>query len=272
MPNNLVYVIMDSCRFDSVAEARTPNIDRIGRLERRFSYASWTLPSHYAYLMGLIPHQSPPGVFASEIYKQEFSRWIRRLNIDGLSFKSFVPCLSLPKVLKDYGFQTTARVSLPVLNPYTAINTHFDDYRLMQNHNDFKGMIQELRFSTSRPNFYFLNLGETHYPYMLDPKGLPHLSGVHGVYKRLDDDLGVKDSAAPFFDESQMRMFHRQQKRCVEYVDELMGVLLDKAPKDTYFIVTSDHGECFGESGYFGHGPIVHEKVFEVPFVEGVKP
>ena len=27
--------------------------------------------------------------------------------------------------------------------------------------------------------------------------------------------------------------------------------------------------ELFGEAGYFGHGPIMHEKVFEVPFVEG---
>jgi len=25
----------------------------------------------------------------------------------------------------------------------------------------------------------------------------------------------------------------------------------------------------FGEEGYFGHGPIQHDKVFEVPFVEG---
>ena len=30
-----------------------------------------------------------------------------------------------------------------------------------------------------------------------------------------------------------------------------------------------DHGELFGEGDYFGHGPIQHEKVFEVPFVEG---
>jgi hypothetical protein len=34
-------------------------------------------------------------------------------------------------------------------------------------------------------------------------------------------------------------------------------------------IVTADHGELFGEDGYFGHGPIQHEKVWEVPFVEG---
>ena len=27
--------------------------------------------------------------------------------------------------------------------------------------------------------------------------------------------------------------------------------------------------ELFGEAGYFGHGPIMHDKCFEVPFLEG---
>jgi hypothetical protein len=31
----------------------------------------------------------------------------------------------------------------------------------------------------------------------------------------------------------------------------------------------SDHRELFGEAGYFGHGPIAHEKVLEPPFLEG---
>lgn len=29
------------------------------------------------------------------------------------------------------------------------------------------------------------------------------------------------------------------------------------------------YGELFGEGGYFGHGPIQHDKVYEVPLVEG---
>ena len=49
--NHLIYVIMDSCRYDSCLAAKTPNIDRLGALERRFSYASWTSPSHYACLL-----------------------------------------------------------------------------------------------------------------------------------------------------------------------------------------------------------------------------
>jgi len=55
--NHLIYLIMDSCRYDSCIAARTPNIDRLGTVERRFSYASWTSPSHYAMLMGMMPHQ-----------------------------------------------------------------------------------------------------------------------------------------------------------------------------------------------------------------------
>ncbi len=274
MPNHLIYIIMDSCRYDSFVAAQTPNIDRVGTTELRYSYASWTSPSHYAFLMGMIPHQSPKGVFASEVYKTEFSRWVDRLGIEGLSFKKFVPHLSLPKVLQEHGYHTVARVSMPVLNNFTSINRYFDDYKLMSNHNDFAGMIAELEFSRSQPYFYFLNLGETHYPYMLNPENMPHISGVHGVFKRMDDNaMQGEESAAGdrFFDAEQMRDLHRQQTRCVEYVDGLMAELYSKAPANTHFIITADHGELFGEDGYFGHGPVMHEKVFEVPYIEGKK-
>ena len=59
------------------------------------------------------------------------------------------------------------------------------------------------------------------------------------------------------------------QSQLVEYIDGKIGELMDMTPPNTHFIVTADHGELFGEDGYFGHGPIMHEKCFEVPFVEG---
>ena len=270
MSHNLVFIIMDSCRFDSYHAAKTPNMDRIGAGERRYAYASWTSPSHYPYLMGMIPHDSPQNVFASEVYKKDFVKWVDRLGIDGLSFKSFIPNLSLPKVLQDQGYRTVGRVSMPVLNPASHLNKYFDDYKLMTNHNDFAGMVDEIEFDDDEPSFHFLNLGETHYPYMLDPKSLPHISGVHGVFKRMDDQLG-QGSEDKFFDEKQMKDLHLQQIKTVEYVDGVLDALIAKAPKDTHFIITADHGECFGENGYFGHGPIVHEKVLEVPFLEGKK-
>ncbi|TDU32058.1 sulfatase-like protein [Panacagrimonas perspica] len=267
---HLVFLVLDSCRFDSYAAARTPNMDRIAQGERRYSYASWTSPSHYTYLMGLVPHTNPQGVFASEVYKGEFQKWVDRLGIDGLSFKSFVPELSLPKVLQVHGYRTAARVSLPVLNPASHLNRHFDDYKLMPDHNDFAGIVKQIEFDEDEPQFWFCNLGETHYPYMLPPGSLPHISGVHGVFKRMDDELG-QATEDRFFDESQMRDLHQQQIKTVEYVDGVLDALIAKAPVDTHFIITADHGECFGEGGFFGHGPIVHEKVMEVPFLEGRK-
>ncbi len=285
MPRDLVYVIMDSCRFDSYARARHPNMDRLGEAERRWSYASWTAPSHHSIFMGQVAHQSPTRILASEVYKKEYARWVDRLDCPDLSFKSFVPELSLAKVLQKLGYRTSARVSMPVLNPLTAFGRHFDDYRLQKDHNDFAGMVREIDFSASQPSYWFLNLGETHYPYMLKDEALPRISGVHGVVAGMDAAIaaqaGPRGSVArtgdlleeepQFFSAEDMAMLHDQQVACVEYVDGLLGALMDKAPMGTHFIVAADHGECFGEGDYFGHGPVMHEKVFEVPFLEAHK-
>ena len=64
-------------------------------------------------------------------------------------------------------------------------------------------------------------------------------------------------------------MMHDKQRSNVEYLDRLFEKLYEVVPKNTHIMVMSDHGELFGEDGYFGHGPIIHDKVFEVFFVEG---
>jgi arylsulfatase A-like enzyme len=276
MPRDLIYIIMDSCRFDSYRKAKTPNMDRIAKGEMRYSYASWTAPSHHSIFMGQVAHTAPKRVLASEVYKKDFAKWVGRTGIPDLSFKNFVPELSLAKVLGKNGYRTVGRVSMPVLNPLTAFSRFFDEYKLMKDHNDFKGMVEEASFSADQPSYYFMNLGETHYPYMLKDEQLPKISGVHGVVKGMDDAIArtsdITEEAEPeFFTKAEMKALHDQQVRCVEYVDELLGALMDKAPKGTHFIIAADHGECFGEGDYFGHGPVMHRKVFEVPFLEGVK-
>jgi arylsulfatase A-like enzyme len=260
---------MDSCRYDTVMSARHPNIDRLGAIEKRYSYASWTAPSHYAFTMGMLPHSSPRNVFASEVYKEEFQQWKTRTGAGDLSFKDFLPDISLPKVLSKLGYYTVAKVSMPVLNKYTLISRDFDEYKLMPHHNDFAGMVDEMEFPDDEPRYYFLNLGETHYPYMLSGSNMPHISGVHGALKSIADPKKGGEKADEFFTDEQLKELHAQQVRCVEYLDGLIGKLIDKAPENTYFIVTADHGELFGEDGYFGHGPVMHEKCFEIPFVEG---
>jgi membrane-anchored protein YejM (alkaline phosphatase superfamily) len=74
------------------------------------------------------------------------------------------------------------------------------------------------------------------------------------------------------FDAATLEVLRERQIQAVRHIDGVMEQLYDRVPDNTWLIVTSDHGELFGEDGYFGHGPILHEKVLEVPFVEGVVP
>src|SRR6056297_188154 len=87
-PSNVVFMVFDSCRWDAYQAARTPELDRIGVAEKRYSYASWTSPSHYTFLMGMVPHRSPRGVFASNVYREEFATWSERLNIPDVKFQA----------------------------------------------------------------------------------------------------------------------------------------------------------------------------------------
>jgi hypothetical protein len=271
---NLVIVVLDSLRYDSWLAAEPERLAQLGAVERRWSYASWTAPSHYNLMMGLLPHTSPQAVYASEYYKEDFLRYSKRLGVDGVGFSKMLPSLYLPTYLRNtLGYRTGAMVSMPVLNEHTAVNRDFDSYELMPTHNDMAAMLPKLSFEADRPSFWLLNVGETHYPYALpdeDPSEWPRISGVHGVFKRLDEP-GEGD-AREFFDTDKLRELQGRQVNATSYVDGVIGRLFDQLPDDTWVIVTSDHGELFGEERYFGHGPVMHEKVFEVPFVEGVVP
>ncbi len=274
--NNFVLVVLDSCRFDSWMAARPRHLARLGEVERRWSYASWTSPAHYNLLTGLLPHTSPTQVYASDYYKRDFVRYCDRLGSDGISFESLLPQLYLPTFLKRLGYRTHAMVSLPVLNPATILNRDFDSFELMPRHNDMEAMVERMRFADEAPSFYLLNAGETHYPYALpdeDPGEWPTISGVHGVFRHLDADRvgGRLASGEPqqIFDQNKLDRLRARQVEAVRYLDRVFERLFDVVPENTWITVTADHGELFGEGGYFGHGPVHHDKVYEVPFVEG---
>lgn len=273
--NNYLLIVFDSCRYDGFQRARPKTIRKLGVVERRWAYASWTGPSHFNLLTGLMPHWSPKGVFASDYYQRDFLKYNERLGTRDLEFKRFVPRLYLPVLLQSLGYRTHAMVSLPVLNPLTILNSGFDTYKLMDRHNDMRAMINEMNFEDDQPFFYLLNVGETHYPYALpdeDPDQWPKVSGVHGVFRHLDEHIvggKLKTPRAKTFNAAKLGELRDRQISAVKYLDRVVEELFDQLPANTYVTITADHGELFGEDGYFGHGPILHDKVLEVPFVEG---
>ena len=95
-------------------------------MERRWSYATWTAPSHYNLLMGLLPHTNPPEVYASEYYKQDFLRYSERLGVDGIEFQNMLPSMFVPTYLKHQLGYTHAREGLDA----GAQRAHGDQPRL----------------------------------------------------------------------------------------------------------------------------------------------
>src|SRR6059058_867407 len=76
--NNYVVVVLDSCRYDTLMAAAPRTLSQLGEIERRYSYASWTAPSHYNLLMGLMPHTSPTGILAAAVYRRDYERYAER--------------------------------------------------------------------------------------------------------------------------------------------------------------------------------------------------
>jgi hypothetical protein len=95
--NNFIIITLDSCRWDSFVAAEPKVITKLGKVEKRYTYASWTAPSHYNLLTGLLPHTTPQNVYASEYYKEDFYNYNERLGSKGtdIDFAAMVPAFWL---------------------------------------------------------------------------------------------------------------------------------------------------------------------------------
>ena len=111
-----------------------------------------------------------------------------------------------------------------------------------------------------RPFFAFLNYFDAHDPYVpppgfrgpfrhpaQDPAGLP-------VPLRLPGHADKHDVAR-----RDIVMARDCYDDCIAFLDDQLGRLLDELERqglldNTLVIITSDHGEAFGDHGIFGHG------------------
>lgn len=266
---SVLYVVLDSLRWDSFAKAKTPVINRwTTKRLKRFSYASWTQPSHSCLLSGLLPFESLPGVLASFTYATDFSLWAHALSGTDAAKQHLYGDFCLPSMAQRCGWHTVGSVAMPVLNETTPFSRGFDHYSLAPAGSNLGTQAESIiPLLSDNKNFIFINACETHYPYLLPRSSMPRISGMNGVIRDWGDTS--LERKVPFTLED-MKSLHDSQIRGAELADERIGRLLDVLAKPAFLLVVSDHGELFGEAGMFGHGPFFHPALFEVPLAVGI--
>jgi len=285
---NVVFITLDSCRYDTAEAAHIPNIRSVGAMRRTFTHGSYTVPAHTAFFSGHLPvaldHPFLP-------YYSETREQLWRIQTGPAQDpKKCGVLLTGNDVLQGY-----RALSFYVLGVGGV--TQFSQGSFLQNHfgNDFLYYGQNLDEEPLQPReassfplnnikaivnridqhqkwFLFINCPETHYPYDIG-KGIPQriLDSFSLWCKSLN--LGQEDNAS-CDDLGFLKTLHHMQIQALEYIDTGIGELLEALPKnrEILVIICGDHGENFGEEfeGIKRWGHIFPSpKVMQVPLVIG---
>jgi hypothetical protein len=257
----MLFITLDSCRYDTFADLRPENLSRIGPLHRAKAPSTFTFGSHAAMFVGFTP-----GVFdVREPYvNPKFGR-IFKLLARGLS-EIRPPWILLEgrnivQGFKARGYRTVGTGGVNWFNPRTPASQFligdFDEYFFAA-----RSVTRQVAFQLERlaaiggeaPVFAFANIAETHVPY--------HFEGAPWPV--------TLNPCRPFADDNDATECRRRQTATLEFVDRELAPLLD-AYSDASVVICADHGDAWGEDGLWEHG-VFHDKVIEVPLVFRLRP
>ncbi len=265
-PLNLLLVSIDTLRADRLGcygyeRETSPALDRFAQ-ERavRFAHAvaesPWTLPSHVTMLSGLHPQ----------------SHGVREpTQAPGAGVELLAETLARAG---HYGFAITDG---GWLSPTWGFERGFRSFHAQDQ--DFERTVEQaleyIRHRTPQgPWFGFLHTYDVHCPY--DPPA-PYA----GMFSSpLAEPIEVAGRCGnPHFNSlaltaGQMRFLSDRYDEDVRRTDDALAGLfaaLDELDlwKNTVVIVTSDHGEEFGEHGQIGHERTLQRQVLEIPLLLG---
>jgi Sulfatase len=253
--HDIVWVVIDSLRFDVAQHAHlaaeTPHLSALfpDGWECRHAPGNFTLPSHTAMFSGFFP---------TPLTKPKAGRLFapRVPGIEALTPDTFVfDERSIPEALAARGYRTVCiggvgffanilpiTTILPSYFQETYWKPHYgpgrkDALRLQTER------AREIFSSTDTPLMLFLNVAATHHPTAVFVEG------------------ATAESV-------------ETQRASLRHVDEGLGelfafLLLRREIRPTVLIVCSDHGDAFGEDGFYGHR-LSHRTVMEIPYAHVV--
>jgi arylsulfatase A-like enzyme len=309
---NVLFIVMDTVRADATslngsARDTTPNLAALAAQGARFEQANatapWTLPSHASMFTGRWPWQVPLGPEqALDARAPTLAGYLSRhgyatagfvantyncsrengLNRGFGHYEDFV--LTPMEALRSsaLGWLICRRVTLVVDRLSAVVGRDLSrSFDVMSARKDAASInIAALRWietQDDRPFFVFLNYFDTHDPYLLPAAAASRFRGhcsTPAERQVLRDWIGDQPrDRSP----SEIRLARNAYDDCLSYLDGQIGRLIDELDRldrleNTVIIVTSDHGEHFGEHSrdglpLVGHGQSVYQPEIHVPLL-----
>jgi arylsulfatase A-like enzyme len=263
----VVLLSIDTLRFDHLGcygypRDITPNLDAFRRdavlFEQAIAQAPSTLASHASMLTGRIP----PHHGASYARKQKLGSSVR----------------TLAEALKAAGYATASINNGGQLDASFGLDRGFDVYRSPQRvflHFVARRGLQWLNEHPS-PAFLFLHTYQVHHPYTPEPRFLERLNT--GYQGSLPDKTSIR--LLRRINRGELQIDERDRQHIIDTydaeilsMDEAFGRFIAdlKAQgryENTLILVTSDHGEEFGEHGQMGwHSHTLYDELLRVPLL-----
>ena len=295
---NVLLIILDTVRAASLSlwggRAGTPNLDALAaagvRFEQAVSPAPWTLPAHASLFTGLWPHEHGADwrtslgdraptlaeVLASQGYRTGgfVANLIYTSREHGLD-RGF-------QVYRDYRRSPGAIIraaSLGQMLVTATIVRRVTGYRDVAGRKPAREVNREFldwqRGNDPRPWFAFLNYFDAHSPYLPEAPYAGRYSANlpprrFDQYRYWSVEGGIANWKALSPDE--VKAERAAYEEAITELDHDIGLLLDElrrrgALDRTLILLTSDHGELFGEHDTHSHGNSLYWRTVHVPLV-----
>ncbi|MFC4172938.1 hypothetical protein ACFOYU_12850 [Microvirga sp. GCM10011540] len=254
--NSVLFITLDSCRFDTFVAARAPAMKAVSNLFCAQAPSHFTYGSHAAMFIGFTP--GTPSI-AAPFINPKFARLFRlsRAGSAGHAPPGFeLSGADIVDGFRNLGYRTIGTAAMGWFDPETPVSKKltgsFEDFTFV-GHRGLRRQLawvdEKLATADPRDVFLFLNIGETHVPY--------HFEGA--PWDASDNPC------VPFQTIDRSADCRERQRLCCEYVDRLLAPLLDRFAGAT-ILLCADHGDCWGEDGLWEHG-ISHPMTLTVPLL-----
>jgi len=186
----------------------------------------------------------------------------------------------LAELLKDMFYKTAAFTEGGLLDPAYGFGRGFDVYSLTRDHirdPNMRPVFDFLNNLGGAPFFLFFHTYTIHnysspeeYRKLFDPEcdGRFHRWEEAHQFLQLYKESDLEGEAA----EKKLRHMVNLYDASIRYVDSRLGFLFEKLRErglydDMIIIITSDHGEEFGDHGHTFHGSTLYNELISVPFI-----